>query len=75
MPKLSIAEFFIRSLAELRDEQREIKASQLRANIRAYVDRLVHEFRIEFSDSPQGRALAPARRKARPIRLSDLSDK
>lgn len=65
MSKISISEFFIQALAELRDEQREENKAQLRLNIRACVNRLVQDFRTEFTASLGHADLLPARRRHR----------
>jgi hypothetical protein len=72
MPKVSVAEFFIKALAELRDEERAATNSLLRLNIEAYVNRLVRDFRIQFRDGAPGTGLVSDRCLVRPNRARQI---
>lgn len=48
MQDASTPEFFIKTLAEFRDKERERKNAALRLNISAYVNRLFQDFGGDF---------------------------
>lgn len=71
MPTESQAELFIRTLSELRDDERETQRARIRMQIRDYVNRFVKEFRTDLKGSgsladwtpkPGGQAHNTARR-------------
>lgn len=50
MPPATETENFIKTLAELRDEECELRKAELRLRIRMHARRFVEEFRVGFQD-------------------------